>query len=283
MNKLPISVFAVIYNNEDVLDRCLASCQDFADEIIIIHDGPCSDRSIEIAKKYTDKIYITAERMGIPCMHRVTGLEKVSNDWVLVLDADEFVSDELKAHLPELINQSEYQGYDLIWPTLYQGHYYKFYRKRALFNKKFFYLIGAPSEFFQPVNQAVKIKKLNFGLEHRPNYDNLSLRTFKRKWTSWCKIHADYYLRDFSGFIRYNCPPEIKDWPPRVRIRINHPLLFGILGSLVFYNCLGIKDFIKTRKFIVLKAGFLHSLFHILTYYYVWQYKKIKRDGYKTI
>ena len=51
-----ISVCMIVKNEEDVLARCLDSLRGIWDELIIVDTGS-TDRTKEIAKKYTDRIF----------------------------------------------------------------------------------------------------------------------------------------------------------------------------------------------------------------------------------
>ena len=53
---IAISLCMIVKNEEAVLDRCLDSIKDAADEIIIVDTGS-SDRTKEIAREYTDKVF----------------------------------------------------------------------------------------------------------------------------------------------------------------------------------------------------------------------------------
>ena len=55
--KPSISVCLIVKDEERFLDNCLKSVKDIAGEIIIVDTGSI-DRTVEIAKKYTDKIYL---------------------------------------------------------------------------------------------------------------------------------------------------------------------------------------------------------------------------------
>jgi len=57
LNVKNITAIIIIYNEEIKIEDCLKTIHDF-DQIIVIHDGECSDRSLEIASKYTDDIYV---------------------------------------------------------------------------------------------------------------------------------------------------------------------------------------------------------------------------------
>ena len=50
---ITISLCMIVKNEEDVLERCLNSCNAIADEIIIVDTGS-TDKTKEIAFKYTD-------------------------------------------------------------------------------------------------------------------------------------------------------------------------------------------------------------------------------------
>ena len=51
-----ISLCMIVKDEEKVLDNCLNTVKDIVDEIIIVDTGS-NDKTIEIAKKYTHKIY----------------------------------------------------------------------------------------------------------------------------------------------------------------------------------------------------------------------------------
>ena len=98
MEKVPVSVVVITRNEERNIEDCLKSVS-WADEIIIVDDGS-TDRTIDLAKKYTDKIF--SRRMDVEGRHRNYAYSLAKNDWVLSLDADERVSPELREELREL-------------------------------------------------------------------------------------------------------------------------------------------------------------------------------------
>ncbi len=262
----------VIHNEEQYIERCVKSFADIADEILVVHDGPCSDRSLELCGKYTDKIFVK-EHVGIAEPHIAWLCSFAKNDWLLEMCPDEFLSDALRTHLPELITgDSPYQGYDLLFPILYKSKEYRAYHKLALVNKKFFYFVGCPSEYFQPLNPSVQTKMLDYGLEHRPTYNNFTLAMFRKKWIPWAKLTARYYAKPFSDLITFNC--SRKDWYPRLQIRIEHPLVLGVFGSAVYHIGSGFRYYIIKRNFIFFKAGALMALYHIFTFFYLWRLQK---------
>jgi glycosyltransferase involved in cell wall biosynthesis len=268
--RLPVSAVMVIYNEEKVLERALKSFHDIVDEIIIVHDGKCSDKSLEIAKRYTDKIF-ELEHVGISERHRPFAYNVAKNDWILHLDADEYLSPELKSEIGNLISD-DVGIYEVSWSTFQsQKHHFWFY-KRALFKKSKVYFVGVAHEAAEPLNKKVKIKKTECALMHEPLYDNLSYSVFQKKWKNLSKIQARQLLEDFSVVPKWNCP--LDNWERHRRIRKKHPILFGMIATPVFHTFHCAKNFLKDRNVHILKMGIFAFLYHIHLYYYLNKYKK---------
>jgi len=109
MEKQTISVVLATYNEEKNLPDCLESVKDFADEIVIV-DGQSFDKTVEIAKKYNAKIKITTNK---PIFHinKQMAIDMASSDWILQLDADERISEELKKEILSAVNTTSLNGY----------------------------------------------------------------------------------------------------------------------------------------------------------------------------
>jgi glycosyltransferase involved in cell wall biosynthesis len=101
MNKLPISVIVHTLNEEKNIRNCLESVK-WADEVLLI-DNYSDDKTVEIAQGYTDKIFY-CPRMGFAEPARKFAIEKASNEWVLILDADEMVPFQMMNKLVTIIN-----------------------------------------------------------------------------------------------------------------------------------------------------------------------------------
>ncbi|MBD3830925.1 MAG: glycosyltransferase family 2 protein, partial [Arcobacter sp.] len=85
MNKIKASAYIICQNEEKHIQRVLESVKDF-DEIIIVDSGS-TDKTLEIAKEYTDKIY-HQEWLGYSGQKEYAK-NLCTNEWVLNLDADE--------------------------------------------------------------------------------------------------------------------------------------------------------------------------------------------------
>lgn len=86
---VPISLCIITKNEEANLERCLSCIKDYPFEIIITDTGS-TDHTVDVARKYTDKIY-HFDWINDFAAARNFSISKASNDWILVLDADEFV------------------------------------------------------------------------------------------------------------------------------------------------------------------------------------------------
>ncbi len=261
-----------VYHGAATIERALQSCADLVDEIIVSHNGPCRDRSVEIARKYTDRVSVQPEHIPAPEPYRVFLYTKARNAWLLQIDADEFLSPELREHLGELIQDPATDGYEFLWPTWYKGRYYHAYYKTALVRKSRFYLIGSPSEYLKPLDASVHIRRVSYRLEHKPPYDNLTVATFRRKWVPWARIQAEYFLKDFADIPKFNYPHAT--WEFRTRIRIQHPLLLGMIGTAVHNVAIGIKDSIRTGQWLFFKSGLLMACQNAIVYSHVWKHRK---------
>lgn len=93
---MKISVVINTYNAEEFLERVLDSVKDFNE--IVVCDMHSTDRTIDIVKKYNCKL-VFHDRTGIVEPARAYAISLASNDWVLVVDADEVVPDKLEEYL----------------------------------------------------------------------------------------------------------------------------------------------------------------------------------------
>lgn len=110
MEKIPVSVVVITRNEEENIADCLKSAS-WADEIIVLDDNS-TDKTVAIAKEYTDKVF--TRKMDIEGTHRNYAYGLAKNGWVLSLDADERVSTELEDELRSLFSRNlEHRAYSI--------------------------------------------------------------------------------------------------------------------------------------------------------------------------
>ncbi len=85
-----ISLCMIVKNEEDVLERCLRSVEGIPDETIIIDTGS-TDRTKEIARRFTQKVYDFAWRDDFSAA-RNESFSRAEMDYCLWLDADDLIS-----------------------------------------------------------------------------------------------------------------------------------------------------------------------------------------------
>lgn len=106
-----ISALVITKNEEEHLSECLESLK-WVDEIIVIDSGSI-DKTVEIAKKYTPKVYF--HKWPGYSEQKNWGATKCKNEWIISVDADEQVSKELKE---EIVKAAETEPHDGYWiPT----------------------------------------------------------------------------------------------------------------------------------------------------------------------
>lgn len=88
-----LSVVVICRDESDRIEACLQSVHGWADEIIVFDSGS-TDGTVGIARRYTDKVWVTGWPGYGPQRNRA--LTKASGDWVMTLDADERVTPELR-------------------------------------------------------------------------------------------------------------------------------------------------------------------------------------------
>lgn len=97
-----VSVVVITLNEEKRLRRCLESAR-WADEIIVV-DSFSRDRTIEIARAYTDRVYQHEYPGSSRQVER--GIGYATGDWILILDADEVVTRELAEEIRTALARS---------------------------------------------------------------------------------------------------------------------------------------------------------------------------------
>lgn len=132
-----ISACIISYNEEKKIEACLKSLHGIVDEIIIV-DSLSTDKTLEIIKKYTHKIY-NQKFLG-HIEQKNLAISKANNDWILSLDCDEQITEELKASILSIKNNiTQADAYKVARRTFYVyrwlNHCWYPDHKVRLFNK----------------------------------------------------------------------------------------------------------------------------------------------------
>ena len=115
-----LSVIIITKNEEKNIRTCLDSIA-WVDEIIVLDSGS-TDNTVTICKEYSDKVYET-DWIGFG-QQKNRALKYASGDWILSLDADEWITPELKAEILMAIqNPGRYVAFEIPRLSSYCGQY----------------------------------------------------------------------------------------------------------------------------------------------------------------
>ncbi|MEK6409925.1 MAG: glycosyltransferase family 2 protein [Acidobacteriota bacterium] len=120
---MKITATVITLNEEHNIADALETLS-WADEIIVV-DSESTDRTVEIARRFTDRVYVKSWP-GYSAQKNFAA-EQASNDWILSLDADERVSKELAGEIRQLKSGAEPEAAVFRIPrrTFYLGRWIK--------------------------------------------------------------------------------------------------------------------------------------------------------------
>ena len=122
--KIPLTVVVLTRNEEANINGCLKSVFGWTDEIIVV-DDESTDETVEIAQRYTDKVFI--KRMDVEGKHRNWAYSQAKNEWVLSLDADEQVSQDLKREIADTLKRNtEYVAFSIPLRNYIGSHWVRY-------------------------------------------------------------------------------------------------------------------------------------------------------------
>jgi len=105
---MKLSLCLAVYNEEKNLHYPLDSAYDFVDEVVIV-DGGSTDKTIQIAKSYGKKVrIINSDNPVMFHKNKQKAIEAAQGEWILQLDADEELSEDLKKEIQVITNSNEF-------------------------------------------------------------------------------------------------------------------------------------------------------------------------------
>lgn len=133
-----LSVYLITLNEENRLENTLKAAAKVADEIVVVDSGS-TDKTVEIAKKYKARIFYHEWKSY--CDQKSFAEKKCSSDWVLMLDADEVLSDGLIAEIKQIKKNPTADAYKIKICDMLPGDtkpriFAKTYNQVRLYNRK---------------------------------------------------------------------------------------------------------------------------------------------------
>jgi glycosyltransferase involved in cell wall biosynthesis len=187
-----LSVTVITLNEEKNLRACLESAA-FAGEIVVL-DGGSTDRTLAIAREFTDKIY-QEPWQGFAAQKNRT-LKLAQGPWILSLDADERISPALRSEIQNTLNNpSAYSGFWIPRRNYFGGRFvrwcgwYPDYQLRLFLKEKGAFV---PREVHESVKVEGKTRRLKNPLEH---YTYASRADYLERMERYAALSAAQYYR----------------------------------------------------------------------------------------
>ena len=204
---MTISLCMIVKDEEAVIGRLLKQAVKFADEIIVVDTGS-KDKTIEIAKSYTDKVY-PFKWVGDFSKARNYAFSFAKSDYIMWLDADDYVMDEDVEKILSL-KKSNMQAdiYMFEYVLTYEKDYtpiFKYLRERLFKRSKNFKWVDPVHEVVvlsgDIENRDIKI----YHMKEKPNLPGRNLKIYrklKREKVKFSPRQKFYYARElmFNGY-----------------------------------------------------------------------------------
>jgi len=207
-----VSLCMIVKNEEKVLERCLSSVKDVIDEIIVVDTGS-TDKTKEIAAKYVNHVYHYDWNDSFADA-RNFAQSKATGEWILVMDADEYVDSsnlesaiqELKSFEIETFDACEVKVFNFTGnygETIVQNHSVRIFRNLPT--------IGYSRSVHEQVTRTdgeLRIKSLGLILYHS-GYLNNVVGTKKKNERNTKLIEKQMSITGQSGFDYFNLGNEL--------------------------------------------------------------------------
>ncbi|XLQ19828.1 MAG: glycosyltransferase family 2 protein [Candidatus Moraniibacteriota bacterium] len=133
-----LTVLIPTYNEEDLIAQAIKSVL-WADEIFVV-DSFSTDKTVEIAESYGARVI--QRKFTYHADQKNWAIPKSKYDWILVLDSDEVVTDELRDNIKKLLNSGEgmnkYDGYEIARKHFFLKKFLRWGGRYPLYNVRLF-------------------------------------------------------------------------------------------------------------------------------------------------
>lgn len=206
-----ISVALATRNEVENLPRLLRSLKGIADEIVV-SDAGSTDESVSLLQEFGAQVIAVPH---VPMFHRnkQTAIDACTGDWVLMMDADEEISPELRTQILSLVRRHKAPVLSDSEKKLFERHAHAAEEKNTV---RYTFELNQPAD-------AYFIPRLNFFLggylRHGGVYPDSVIRLFRKGAASWpCKtVHEQMAVRGTVGFLsgcllHYSDPTVRRYW-----------------------------------------------------------------------
>lgn len=249
---MKLSLAIATFNEEKNIHIPFESTIDLVDEVVVV-DGGSVDKTIQIAQTYGEKVRII--KTSNPLVfheNKQKAIEAAKGEWILQLDADESLSDELKKEIitlkPHLTYQSQIAGY---WIPRKNWFLTRYLMKGGVYP--------------DPVLRLYKKQGTHFSLQDV--HDNVSVEG-KTEWlTNAINHHADptfeRYIERWNRYTTFDAHCLFKE-------KKQVTVLSGLDYFLVKPTYWFFKTYFRHKGFMDGFPGFVFSLFSSIRYWAIY-------------
>ena len=194
---MSLSVIIIARNEAPRIEACLQSAR-FADEILLVDSGSTDD-TVAIARQYADRV-VESEWLGYGPTKQLA-LEHATGDWVLWLDADERVPQDLRDEITAVMDKRDRAGYRIARKTLFLGHWIRHCGWYPDYVLRLFRRGADPRFTDDEVHEALRIRGPVGDLKHPMIHDtDPTLHHYLDKFNSFTSLGARQLYRSGRRF-----------------------------------------------------------------------------------
>lgn len=248
-----LTATVITFDEEDNIRECLESLA-WVKEIVVVDSGS-RDRTIQICRAYTDKVFINPWPGHLEQKNYAVSL--ASHDWILSIDADERVPAELRQAIERELAAPRHDGYSIARRNYFLG---RWMRHGGWHPDRVLRLFDRRKGRFGGVNPHDRVVIRDGSVGFIDSYLN------------------HYTYRDFSQYIRK------QDW--YTQISAGEMVERGRRPGSVTGTELVLRSLVKFLQAYVLKRGFLDGFQGLIaaigaSYFNFFKYAKIWEQGLK--
>lgn len=223
---MKLSTVILAKNEERHVGRAIESVE-FSDEILVIDDLSI-DQTAEIAREMGAMVYQRGLNDNFS-QQRNFGLKKSRGEWILFIDADEYLSKELQEEIRKIIKEeSKFSAYYIKRRDFMWGRELKYGELKRVRNSGLIRLVRKNSgKWTSPVHEtftaSYPIGKLNFFLNHYPHQ---TIKEFLEEINFYSDLRAKELLNQHKKASLF----EIIIYPT-VKFKMNYFLNLGFLDG----------------------------------------------------
>lgn len=195
--KHKITVIIPTFNVADLIEQAITSVL-WADEILVV-DSFSTDETVAIAKKYGARVL--EHEYVYSAKQKNWTIPQARNEWILLLDSDEVVTDELRDEIGQLLESDEidrYDGFGIARKHFFLGKFLRWGGRYPLYNIRLFRRSCRYEDrnvHAHIILDKDRMKKLSGDILH---YSDRSLDQFFEKFNRYSTWQANYMLRIYK-------------------------------------------------------------------------------------